>query len=266
MAILTVNGGKKAAAVRVMLAAWAVWATAAPARADDFRVDNAVFTGEAKTADSQGVTIFRGGLVYDFLDSPLEVIVLNPTAGRFQLVDPLRQVAAELSTREVTAICEGIKELAAAKQKPLIRFLASPAFQETLDRGAGELTLGSSWMTYKIKLTPASPGLVKQYREFSDWYAQLNTALNPAARPQFARLRVNEAVARQKSIPREVELTLIGKQEGGAAQEITVRSKHKLVTPLTAGDLARITATQKDLKTFKAVSLEQYRNRGNGRK
>ena len=151
----------------------------------DFRVDNKVFHAAAAEPDSHGTTIFVGGQVYDFLDQPAEVVVLDPTHERFQLLDSTRRVAAEVATKEVVALNDWQKRWAMKQPSPVLNFFGSPLFQESSDRGASELTLSSAWVTYKVKLAAADKGVVEQYRQFSDWYARLNAGLNQRARPPF---------------------------------------------------------------------------------
>ena len=56
----------------------AAWGCPAVAAADDFRVENRIFAGDAKTPQSQGTTIFHEGLVIDFCGNPAEVVIFDP--------------------------------------------------------------------------------------------------------------------------------------------------------------------------------------------
>ena len=75
---------------------------AAPAA--DFRVDNAVFAEGQSQPQSQGVTIFHEGLVYDFLNEPAEVIVFDKAHRRFILLDLSRHVRSEISIDDVQSL------------------------------------------------------------------------------------------------------------------------------------------------------------------
>ena len=94
------------------------------ARGDDFRVENKVFVGKASEPESQGTTIFQSGVVYDFLDSPAEVVVFDPAAARFILLDTGRRLVAEVRIEEVTTFNEWQKKWAtraAQSRDPVLR-------------------------------------------------------------------------------------------------------------------------------------------------
>ncbi len=156
--------------------------------AEDFRVDNSTYAGGQKEPSSQSTTIFRDGVVYDFMKTPDETVVFDKSAGRFVLLDLSHRVRAELTTREVTGYLDRLQPLAAKSATPLLKFLAEPKFEEQYSESAGELTLSSSFVSYRLVLShEASPGVVEQYHDFCDWYARLNALLSPgAARPSDA--------------------------------------------------------------------------------
>lgn len=227
------------------------------ATAEDFRLENKVFAAGKTAPEAQGATIFYGGVVYDYLEQPAEMIVFDKAAGKFTLLDTSRQLQAEVSTQHVGKFIAGLKTKAAAAQEPVIRWMAEPGFQEQFDQKNGELTLVSPHMMYSAKLgTAASPAMTEQYREFSDWYVQLNTLLAPpGSLPPFPRIVLNQAIAKHQGIPREVQRTL----KLSAGKRNTMRSEHELVTTLNAADLARITEAQDAMRKFKVVEFEVYR-------
>jgi hypothetical protein len=200
------------------------------------------------------------------------VIIFDPPSqqqgGRFMLLDSSRRLATELKAKEVAEFGQRLREWAAAQldpqtkqPDPLLTFLADPKFQEKFDARTAQLTLSSRWMTYTAQLaTPDDKTLVDQYRVFSDWYARLNTVLNLRSRPPFARLLLDEAIARHQAIPREVKLISFAKK-GGAMQQTSVRIEYHLMPKLTQADLQAVAGVQRDLKAFKPVRFEEYRKR-----
>lgn len=244
-----------------MFALGGVLACAQSAASEDFRVENEVFFGSRKKADSRSTTIFREGVVYDYLEDPAEVIVFDKQAGRFVLLDTVRRVRAELTTQEVLAFTQRLQRRAEAQRDPFIKFLAAPRFGEQFDKASGELTLSSAWMTYRLVLVDAeSPAISQQYREFSDWYARLNTLLHPGSKPPLARLAVNAALAKREATPREVRLTLTPRQ-GSPPKRTTIRSRHRLVRRLAEADLDRAAQTRQFMEIFKPLSFKEYRRK-----
>jgi hypothetical protein len=229
---------------------------AAPAHAADFRVENTVLVeGEAKP-QSQGVTIFHNGAVYDFLTNPAEIIVFDGPHGRFVLLDLARRVQSELLTDDVAAFVNRAKtSLSGPRNPPRIRWLAEPKFDETFDNQAAELTLRSESMTYQVQLLATGPEVAAQYRQFSDWYAQFNHVLNPQSRPPFPRMVLNAAMERNHGIAKEVRLT------SNFAQSPTptkVTSRHELAGQLDSSAKNRIAEAREAMKSFQHVSLKEY--------
>jgi hypothetical protein len=225
-------------------------------------VENEVFFNGGKKADSRSSTIFHGGMVFDYLEEPPEVIVFDKQGGRFVLLDTVRRVRTEVTTQEVLAFTQRLQQRAEAHPNPFIKFLAAPRFDEQFDEASGELTMSAPRMTYRLLLVDAqSPAISQQYREFCDWSARLNTLLNPGSKPPLARLAVNAALAKREATPREVYLTL-RPEEGFPPKVRTIRSTHRLVRRLSEADLDRVAQTRQFMEIFKPVSFEKYRRAG----
>jgi len=223
---------------------------------DDFRLENRVFRGDVEQTNGRSTTIFHAGVVYDYLEQPAETTVFQRSQGRFILLDADRRLRTELTTTEVSAFTDQLQKRAVTHRDPLIRFMASPLFDESLEPSTGHLVLASPQMTYRVALAPAGSGsTAEQYREFTDWYARLNTVLSPGARPPLARLMLNAALARHEATAREVRLTI----STAESRQVVLRSEHRLVRPLAAADLERIEETWRSMESYKPVGFEQYR-------
>ena len=108
------------------------------AQAADFRVDNAVSAEGQSQPQSQGVTIFHEGLVYDFLNEPAEIIVFDKAHRRFILLDVGRRVRSEITIDDVQKVVDRVKQRLAGHPNPNIRWLADPSFEESFDRENSE--------------------------------------------------------------------------------------------------------------------------------
>ena len=226
--------------------------------AADFRVENRVYSGGNKQPTSLSCSVFHQATVYDFLQNPAETTVFDKTAGRFVILDDTRRVRTELSTKDLEGFTQKMKDRAVKGQDPLMQFLAEPVFEERYDPARRELILSSDLVNYKAIVTSADNSVVSQYREFSDWYARLNAILIPGSRPPFARLKLNEALARHEAVAREVTLTITTVKDG-KNQPATVRSEHLLSLALTPADMERIERARKSMTGYKLVSFDQYR-------
>jgi hypothetical protein len=242
---------------------FAAWGFGSSASGEDFRVNNEVFPSGQKEPSSQSITIFHGGAVYDSMKSPAEIVVFDKAAGRFVLMNPANQTRTELTTADIAAFVKQLQARAAAPTAskdpdPVVRFLADPKFQERFDESMGELALSSPMVSYRLVLsTDQSQAAVEQYREFSDWYARLNTLLTPGSRPPFGRLAVNEAVAKRKAIASQVILAVASGKAGG--RPTTIRTTHQIVRQLTQTDLDYVAKIRKMMTDFQLVSFDKYR-------
>ena len=102
--------------------------------------------------------------------------------------------------------------------------------------------------------------LSRQYREFCDWYCQLNTVLNKGSKPPFARMIVNETLENRHLFPREVRLTM--QPKGGLIpKRTTVRSEHRLIRQLVESDRQRVAQTHEFMAMYTSVDFQEYQRK-----
>ncbi len=226
------------------------------ASAADLHVDNAVFADGQSQPQSQGVTIFHDGLVYDFLNDPAEVIIFDKAHRQFILLDVARRLRSQISVDEVQAFVNRAKQRLSGHPNPNVKWLADPSFEESFDRQTSTLTLKSPSITYQAQVQMTDPAVAAQYHEFSDWYAQFNHVLNPKSWPPFPRMMLNEAIDRRQGVAKEVHLTAaLGPQESPTK----ITSRHQLAMQLDASDTQRVAQSRQYLHSFTNVSLADYR-------
>jgi hypothetical protein len=226
--------------------------------AEDFRLDSKVYSGggEPKAINT---TIFCDGMIFDYLEKPAEITVLDKNQQKFILLDPERRIKAELSLTDVATLNANLKRWAATQSAPYLRFLGDPKFEQHVDDDAKQVTFESKWITYRVLTTPASkPEIAKQFRDFSDWYTQLNTRLNPGYKLAFARMVVNEALEKRNELPREVFLSVAPHSKSSRSN---ARSQHHVTSPLTQADRDRIAQTDQFIAIFTTVRIEEYQKR-----
>ena len=124
-----------------------------------------------------------------------------------------------------SAFVNRAKQRLAGHPNPNIKWLADPSFEESFDRESSELTLKSPSITYQAQVQATDPAVAAQYREFSDWYAQFNHALNPKSWPPFPRMMLNEAIERHQGVAKEVHLTAVLSPQDAP---IKITSRHQL--------------------------------------
>jgi hypothetical protein len=250
------------------LAGCSIWAVAlvccSAASGQDFRVDTELFVGAEKTPALETLTIFTGGLVYDFvLTEPREVVILDPQRGRFSLLDESRKVRASLATQDLVDFTLALEKQAGESKSPLLVFAARPQFQTTekaIEEGGQsliELRLSGKPLDYVVLAQKGEQlEAAKIYRHFADWYARLN-ATRPGNLPAGARLALNEELGRRELMPREVTRSI--SPANPLARKDVVKSKHLVNWTLSGEDRRRIERAGDWLATFPAVSYDDYR-------
>jgi hypothetical protein len=244
----------------LLLAILPILLSASHCMAEDFRIETRVFAGDDPTAVSENTTLFHAGKVYDYLADPTEITVFDKQRSRLILLDPSRRMLAEVKEDELLEFSATLQGWAGKQTDPLLKFAAMPRFDQSLDASSGDLSFSSRLLNYQVKVakTPSETAAA-QFREFSDMYARLNAITHPGGLPPFPRLQVNEAVAKNASIPEEVRLSIPARRIGG--KPIDLRSEHRMQWRLLEGDRVRIQETGEFLVTFTPVSLRQFLNR-----
>src|SRR5208283_3389265 len=115
-----------------------------------------------------------------------------------------RHVRSEISVDDVQNFIHRVKQRMSGHPNPSVKWLADPTFEESFDRESNELTLKSPSITYQVEVQATDAAVAAQYREFADWYAQLNFVLDPKSRPPFPRMMLNDAIERHQGIAKEV--------------------------------------------------------------
>lgn len=228
------------------------------AQPDDFRVETDIFLSGEKEPVAQSVTLFSGGLVYDFpLIGPQEITVFDGSRGRFVLLDVPRKTKTTLTTQELLQTTAAIK-VQAQQLDGVFAFAADPQFKREADGEEGWLTLSSSLLSYRVKgIKPKLAVTADAYRDFADWYARLN-ATRPGNLPPFPRLELNRALAERQQVPEEVELTVEPKNRW-AGRKLVVRSHHIFNWRLSNTDHKRIETAGTYMADFQAINFQDYR-------
>ena len=221
---------------------------------EGFRIETTIYQGEEKEPASKATTLFVDGVVYDFLAKPEETAVFRkPIAdkpGRFILLNDKLRLQTEVSTDKLAGTMNKLRDWASRQTNPYLQFAAAPKFDETYDRTKGTLVLASKLETYTVKTNPTQhQDALVDYREFLDWYTQLNSLLNTKSPPD-PRLQLNDALARHKVVPEKVEL----KREG----QDPIRAEHDFTWRLSQDDLQRVDDVRTALTNYRKVDNEEF--------
>lgn len=247
---------------QALLLAGLVVAPSSVALATDFRIVSDVLLNNAVVSTNR--TVFRAGVVYDYLQAPGLTTVFDPARQRFILLDPETKLRCEVGTVQVAQFNNALRARAAQNADPLLQFMAQPVFQIEGNKAPGVLKLLSPLVSYQLKTARVEDAeALRQYIEFCDWYAQLNTMVNPGSPPPFARMKVNQVLRSRQEMPLEVELTISVKQPKGGNRQVALRSRHQVAWRLLGEDSVAIDQTAEEMAIFKPVTLQEFQERGN---
>lgn len=248
---------------RMCMFGLALWLSAAAGLgAADFRIENRVYVNDEPEPISESTTLFRGGRVFDFLGGPeAEVAVFDPANERFVLLEPKHRVKTEIKTSYIDAWVAALRKKAIGHDNEFVRFLADPKFDRQFDQATSRLTMSSPVMTYYVDTAPAeSEKAAREYAQFADAYARLNSLTNSTPLPPFPRLAVNAALGDRKELPKRVERVTERIGLGPLPdKKVTMRSEHKIAWQLLESDIRRIDRAAEQLATFTSIPLEAYR-------
>jgi hypothetical protein len=225
------------------------------AESEDFRIETNVYADNEPEPASQTITLFASGVVYDFVEQPQQIAVYRQSSdsrvGQFILLDPVRNQRTEISTERVSQFMEKLRHWAGQQEDELLKFSARPVFEETFDQKTGELNLTHPIWSYQVATVPADqPDVAARYREFSDWYARLNTMMQGTP-PPYPRLKLNETLQRHGVLPVEIRRTL-------SVDSAKLRATHLFSWRLSREDRQRLDKANRYLASFQKVDNEAF--------
>jgi hypothetical protein len=230
----------------------------AKAQNDDFRVDTDIFVGDDREPFAQSITVFSGGMVYDFpLIGTRETTVFDPARGRIVLLDADRRVKTTLSTHELLEYTAALK-VKLSNMGGLMADVANNQVEAETGSDGEWFVLRNRLVTYRAKGTvPRIEDAASRYHQFADWYARLN-ATRPGSMPPFVRIELNRLLVENGMIPEEVELT-VSPERGIMGRSTTFRSRHLPYWRLSNTDRQRIETAGTQMAKFNAVTFQRYR-------
>ena len=226
--------------------------------AEGFRIETKIYVGEENEEAepvSETTTLFLDGAVYDFLEKPEQTAVFRKPAsgkpGQFTLLNDEHSIQTKISTDQLAGTMKKLRSWASQQRDPFLQFAANPKFDETFDKDNGKLVLASHLENYTVSTTTAQhPDVLGEYKEFLDWYAQLNTLLSSEKLPPQPRLQLNAALARHEVVPEKVQLSRAG--------EDPLRAEHTFTWRLSQDDQKRIDDVRAALSTFRELNNDEF--------
>jgi hypothetical protein len=222
------------------------------ADAQDFRIVTTIknLAGERPQEAGVYLTLFRQRKVYDYFDAMGEVIIYEPGANQFTILNVRRSMATTVHFDQIKKklrdrkpqIERYVAELR-RNNDPIADEVASafdfqlrPTFQAAFDRKSKQLVLTSPKCQYRVKCADnLSQEQTNQYLAYADWMARLNSVLHPGAMFPEPRIDLNDKLRRYGQLPIRVELT--STLDG----DLHLAAEHRVSFELENSDRSRIT-------------------------
>jgi len=247
------------------------------ATAQGFRVEGQVYRIDQTSTGSRAVetrlvnsvTLFHKGNVYDYVQSADEVIIFEPTARRFTILNTARGLRTNADLDEIRHLMESrrleskryLQELSqstrrdAGKVARSLQFELAPSFHTEFNATAGSLKMSSDSWKYRVQTHAwEDPDQVREYLAYADWISQLNYVLHPDSRFPEPRMLLNRKLRELNRVPTSVTRDLRPEQPD------TLRADHKFIAGLSSSDrnLIRVwDAAAKD-SSLNQLSLRSY--------
>lgn len=244
------------------------------ADAQEFRVVTTI-RDLAAGRDTRGVstlTLFRHRKVYDYIADVGEVIIYEPGANRFTILNTRRAMVTSLNFDEIKHLLKErkprVEQYVAdlrANHDPIardveasFRFQLNPKFEESWDPDTQELKLVSPKCSYRVRCADKeNPEQAAQYLAYADWMARLNSILHPAAMFPEPRVALNTSLRRRRRLPQTVELK--SRLDGN----LHLEASHRIGFRLEDTDRQRITNWEAAINSPRVtrVTFPDYRQK-----
>lgn len=244
------------------------------AKAQDFRIYTRVFD-ESQATDQQqapvigrSLSIYHAGRVYDYMDEPHELVILDTIHERFLIISLKHQKSTtvefaqlnqfmRVATKEAESLLTEFQQLAqpdSLAQAKLLQFQLQPNFETLYEAEKLELRCESPLMNYVVQGVKADPVALKRYIKYADATAQLNSILHPNASMPAPRILLNSKLQEHNLLPTRVSLTM------SLNPPAKLRAEHSIRWSLDAADRDRIAAWESHLRSphIEHLSFHDY--------
>ncbi|MEZ6126015.1 MAG: hypothetical protein R3C49_23045 [Planctomycetaceae bacterium] len=226
------------------------------ANAQGLRVSTVVY--DAAHLDANGrepvvnrsISLFHAGRVYDSVEAAGEVVIFEPAAHKFVILNQRQGVTTTVMFQELQRLLaareprmsEYLNELReqrspeAERATRTLEFQLHPEFRDSYDARSGILSLTAASWKYSVSTRAwDDPDQLQRYLSYTDWTARLNYILHPSSLFPEPRLILNEHLRSLKTrIPVVVQLDL------RPDDRIVMRAEHQFVRDLTDHDRSQI--------------------------
>jgi hypothetical protein len=252
---------------------WCVSAPAADAVAEGFRVESEVYANGAQEPVARTLTLFRGRIAWDFIetvpsaasDRPqagaavTEIVLHDPARERVVVVDPVRNMKTQVDAIRLERLSASLAAWARRSDDRLVRWAGGPDFADGMKETADMVELAGPRVRYAVEYAIApSADEADSYRQFADTAILLKGLMRPGGLPPFPRMAINRRVAAAGGIPTSVALEIDPGMAAFTGRAARLRCTHRFHPRLLSSDLARIAEAESRVAAATAVDLAEF--------
>lgn len=215
-----------------------------------------IFQGQLPQPVETHEIAFVDGVFYDFpSDAEQPWTIFDLPQSKVVLIDRKHRQRVSVSTEDLIRLtAQADSTITDPVQR--MRFGMDAEVQIT---GGNQFELTYDQTQYRVSASiPSEPKWAIQYGQFVDWACRLNIA-RPRGVPPFARMRINDTVAKQGLYPEHIEVEL-KRRIGEDANTVLVklRSQTRLSSQINDQTRKRIDDTHSMRVLFKEIPWDEY--------
>ena len=223
-----------------------------------FRVDNTVrLSQNERKASFKSSTVFYDDVVFDFVGDNGEIVVYSFVERKFELIDPIRRVRAELELDEIERFLSRVKPILREKDDKFVNFMLEPKFETS--QKEDELFFQSKFIDYHITTESfENDAVAEAYFQFANALGKLNVYMNPGSVTPLARLEANKKLSEDSRFPNKIVTDVYPNGKTIFTKTIHIVNESTLARRLSERDRNRVNRTIHFFTQFPLVSFQTY--------
>jgi len=216
-----------------------------------FRVETEIFEGTQSQPQSQHLSLFDSGLIYDLpIGGGSTITMFDPIRDRVVLLHKLQKVRTSITNDSLIRVAAQLRA-AAVESGAEKRLGLSARVLQGESSGSYLVEFGDTKYVATTQ-TALVDSMAQQYAEFTVWASRLNLARQIGS-PPFARIALAEQMASEGLVPRQVKLEV---RRGLKTR--TFRSEHLYVGRLSDADRQKISDIGSMMASFEEVEFSAF--------
>lgn len=223
-----------------------------------FRVDNVVrLSQNDREVSFKSSTIFYGNFVFDFVGDNGEIVVYSFVDRKFELLDPIRRMRAELELDEIERFLKRVRPFLEERNDKFVNFMLDPRFDVSYKDN--ELFFQSKYIDYHIETSVfEDEETAEAYFNFTNALGKLNVYMNPGTVTPLARLEANKKLSNESRFPMKIETDVYPKGKNLFTKTIHIINESKIARRLSERDRNRLNRAVHFFAQFPLVNFQTY--------